>query len=90
MRTRWVQINGELVLAGTDESNGGYVMNDITPYQSQIDGSMITSRSHHREHLKRHGCIEVGNEKIEHRAATVVPGLKEEVARRVYENLRYS
>jgi hypothetical protein len=37
-------------------------MPDIQPYRSQIDGSMITSRSQHRAHLKAHGCIEIGNE----------------------------
>ena len=38
------------------------VMGDIKPYQSMIDGSIIESRSKHREHLKQHGMIEVGNE----------------------------
>lgn len=38
------------------------VMPDIQPYQSMIDGTMITSRSQHREHLKKHGCREIGNE----------------------------
>lgn len=39
-----------------------YVVTDIQPYRSMIDGTMITSRSQHREHLKAHNCIEVGNE----------------------------
>ena len=39
-----------------------HVMPDIKPYKSMITGETITSRSKHREHLKRHGCIEVGNE----------------------------
>jgi hypothetical protein len=38
------------------------VMSDIQPYRSMIDGSLITSRSQHRAHLKAHGCVEVGNE----------------------------
>jgi len=38
------------------------VMPDIQPYKSTIDGSVITSRSRHREHLRAHNCIEVGNE----------------------------
>lgn len=38
------------------------VMSDMKPYQSMIDGRMITSRSQHRDHLKSHGCIEIGNE----------------------------
>lgn len=39
-----------------------YIAPDIQPYQSMIDGSWITSRSKHAEHLKQHGCIEIGNE----------------------------
>jgi len=42
-----------------------YVAPDIAPYRSMITGEMITSRSRHREHLREHGCIEIGNE-IEH------------------------
>jgi hypothetical protein len=30
-----------------------------------IDGSIIQSRSRHREHLQANGCIEVGNESME-------------------------
>ena len=39
-----------------------HIMPDIKPYKSMITGEVITSRSKHREHLKRHACIEVGNE----------------------------
>ena len=41
------------------------IASDIQPYRSMIDGRMITSRSQHRSHLRAHGCIEVGNEKME-------------------------
>src|SRR5215203_1258072 len=52
---------------------------DIAPHRSMCDGSWITSRSQHRAHLKQHGVIEVGNEKIPERKATIgnAPGLKE-------------
>lgn len=40
------------------------IMPDINPYKSTIDGSMITSRKQHRDHLRAHGCFEVGNEKF--------------------------
>lgn len=36
---------------------------DIQPYESVITGETITSRSNHREHLKQHGCVEMGNER---------------------------
>ena len=63
MRKRYVQIDGVLYEKGTEPAPSGVmVMGDIEPYQSMIDGSMITSRSQHREHLRRHGCVEVGND----------------------------
>ena len=41
---------------------GGHSLPDIKPYKSMITGEMITSRSVHRDHLKRHNCMEIGNE----------------------------
>jgi|SRR6478752_6327879 len=38
------------------------VLADINPYRSMATGEMITGRRQHREHLKNHGLIEVGNE----------------------------
>jgi len=66
MRKRWRQRNGKLI--PYDElpelqPAGPYVMGDIKPYTSVITGETITSRSHHRQHLRDHGAIEVGSEK---------------------------
>ena len=66
-RRSYVQINGVLYEKGTEPqqeggSSGYYVQGDIQPYQSQITGEWIQSRSHHRAHLRQHGMIEVGNE----------------------------
>ena len=44
------------------EYPGVEVMPDIAPYQSMADGSIISSRSTHRQHLKRHNAIEIGND----------------------------
>lgn len=41
------------------------VIGDIEPYKSMITGEMIGGRAHHREHLRQHNCIEVGNENME-------------------------
>lgn len=38
------------------------VMNDIQPYRVPGTKHWITSRKHHREHLRQNGLIEVGNE----------------------------
>lgn len=64
-RQRYIQHNGELIPAEeyySREYHAPMVIPDIQPYQSQVTGEMITSRSQHREHLKRHGMIEIGNE----------------------------
>ena len=58
-----MQIDGVLYEKGTEpRSDAPMIMGDIQPYVSQIDGSLIASRSQHREHLRAHGCVEVGNE----------------------------
>jgi hypothetical protein len=62
---------------------------DIQPYRSMCDGTMITSRSQHRAHLRQHGVIEIGNEKIPQRKSTLgaAPGLKETLIKVVNEKL---
>ena len=67
MRTTYVMRNGELVEKNqaNEEVHAPMIMGDITPYKSMIDGSIIQSRSRHREHLQANGCIEVGNESME-------------------------
>ena len=37
---------------------------DIGAYKSMVTGEMIDGRVKHRDHLKRHNCVEVGNEKL--------------------------
>jgi len=65
------------------------VATDIQPYQSQITGEMITSRSHHRAHLKQHGMVEVGNEKMEApKKLAPPPGLKDTLIRVANEKLK--
>lgn len=68
-RKSWVQDPVTLKLIPKDEyrprqSAGFFVMGDIDPYQSMITGEIIQGRRQHREHLRQHGCIEVGNEKL--------------------------
>lgn len=61
----WVYRDGKLVEKTGDVSRGTsglQIVPDIQPYKSMITGERIASRSRHREHLRNHGCIEVGNE----------------------------
>jgi hypothetical protein len=63
MKRTYVYIDGEFVERKKDDKGRyHYVMPDITPYRSMIDGKMVTSRSEHRRHLKANNCEEVGND----------------------------
>lgn len=65
------------------------VISDIDPYISQIDGSLITSRSQHRDHLRANGCVEVGNEKMEPRTTSWIEqkAQKEELRKEIAARL---
>jgi len=65
------------------------IQSDIQGYVSQIDGSWIDSKSKHRSHLKQHGCIEVGNEKMSNATPKQDPQLKQRIAEIAYDKLRY-
>lgn len=59
----YVQKNGILYERGHEPvAEGPMLIDDIQPYQSQVTGEWITSRSQHREHLRMHGCVEVGDQ----------------------------
>ena len=63
MRRSYVQIDGRLYEKGVDPlPDRVQIMPEIEPYVSQITGELITSRAKHREHLRRHGFTEVGND----------------------------
>ena len=65
-RKRWIYIEGEAVeLGNRPDPQAHYIMPDLQPYQSMADGSIITGRRQHREHLRQHNCIEIGNEVME-------------------------
>ena len=74
MRTRYVWRDGEMIeiaVAHPGAEPKIQVMPDIGGYKSMADGSWISSRSQHREHLKRHKCFEVGNEMPKPRQTTL-------------------
>ncbi len=55
----WVQ---ELVQHVKEKGWQTQIMRDVEPFRSPVDRSMITSRSELREHNKRNGVFQVGNE----------------------------
>jgi hypothetical protein len=78
MKRTFVYENGAMVeKIKHRRSDSHYVIEDIKPYKSMVDGSMITSRSQHRRHLKQHNCIEVGNERMENKPQKVKDSRRE-------------
>ena len=88
--------NGECVYYDAEyydaKDSGFHVIPDIAPYISMVDGSVITSRSTHRDHLRQNGCVEVGNDSSiknpRPKPMTSPPGLKEAIIRAANEKLR--
>ena len=70
------------------------VMSDIEGYVSQVDGTWIKSRSHHRSHLKQHKMIELGNDvPTQHKPAEMSrqsqEARKRQIAELTYAKLNY-
>lgn len=61
------------------------VIGDIQPYRSMVTGEEIGGRRQHREHLRQHNLIEIGNERIEPKPIPRVPGLKEDILRAYHQ-----
>jgi hypothetical protein len=93
MRRRYVMRGGELVPwsppppVARSELPMPMVHGDIEPYRSMRTGELITGRAEHREHLRRHGLIEVGNERlplprpVEPAPGEIAQDIKRELAR---------
>ena len=69
------------------------VMSDIEGYVSQVDGTWIKSRSHHRSHLKQHRMIELGNDvPMKHQEAKLskqsMEARKRQIAELAYAKLK--
>jgi len=69
MKTTYVQdpVTLELVPKSEyqrSEPSSPYIMPDIAGYKSMQTGEWIPGRRQHREHLKQHRLIEIGNEPI--------------------------
>lgn len=91
MRTTYIQhpVTHELIerseyYANHVEVSAPMIMGDIQPYQSQVTGEMINGRRQHREHLKQHRLIEVGNEK----PVAFTPRRDDTIRRDIIESVR--
>ena len=70
------------------------VQSDIEGYVSQVDGTWIKSKSMHRDHLKQHKMIELGNDvPTQHKTAEISKksqeARKRQIAELAYAKLNY-
>jgi hypothetical protein len=66
---------------------GLQIMKDIEPYKAVgLPGQpVIGSRRHHKDAMRAHGMVEVGNEKVE-KKYEAPPGLREDLKRAIDKN----
>ena len=69
------------------------IISDIEGYVSQVDGTWIKSKSMHRDHLKQHRMIELGNDvPMQHKKIEMSSksneARKRQIAEMAYEKLR--
>lgn len=92
-RGRWRCIDGQLVKVSGDEAprkgRGLQIIKDIEPYKNVgVDNGVISSRRQHREMLKRHDLVEVGNEKPRPHPRDVAAKRFERPMREIVESLK--
>jgi putative FmdB family regulatory protein len=65
-----------------------HVIPDIQPYKSMVTGERIRGRAHHKQHIRDHGLIEVGNERLPPRKPKPMPDLVPDLKRAIEETRR--
>ena len=66
-----------------ETASGPQVVRDIEPYKSMVTGEMISGRKQHRDHLRAHNCIEIGNETMQSTPPPVQNNRREMLHRRL-------
>lgn len=61
----WLEVQRDRMRSRSKNIDFPMIMRDIEPYENVIDGKTISSRSEHREFLKRHGVEEAGDLPLE-------------------------
>lgn len=97
MRRRWIYPVGrepfEVDEDYAPEPKADYhVMPDVKPHKNMLTGEIVNSRSRHREILRDHDMIEIGNE-MKHlnkgRTGELPSGVKDDLVRLVNEKWKH-
>ena len=75
---KWTPIAVKASREPKRQSRAFYIIPDISPYRSVITGEVIGGRVRHRDHLREHGVIEVGNEKPKRRKPETVSDVRQD------------
>lgn len=60
---------------------GPIVIGDVDPYRSMVTGETIGGRRQHRDHLRAHEMVEVGNDRLPDRKPAEAPSVREDIRR---------
>jgi hypothetical protein len=73
---------------GSSEVNAPMVQADIAGYKSMVTGEWIGSRSTHRQHLKEHRLVEIGNEVKAHTTKQAPKVDREQIRRDIHTSMQ--
>jgi hypothetical protein len=73
---------------GSSEVNAPMVQADIAGYKSMVTGEWIGSRSTHRQHLKEHRLVEIGNEIKAHTTKQAPKVDREQLRRDIHTSMQ--
>jgi hypothetical protein len=83
---------GELVpkdeYYSSNVSNAPMIQADIAGYKSMVTGEWIGSRSTHRQHLKEHRLVEIGNEVKSHTTKQAPRVDREQIRRDIHQSIQ--
>jgi hypothetical protein len=73
---------------GSSEVNAPMIQADIAGYKSMVTGEWIGSRSTHRQHLKEHRLVEIGNEVKDHTTKQAPKVDREQLRRDIHTSMQ--
>ena len=76
----------KLEMMNKSSQYGVYVRDDIKAYQSMITGEYVEGKKAHREHLKRHNCVEAADMPLKNPERPKDNSLKERLIYEVMHN----
>jgi hypothetical protein len=73
---------------GSSDVNAPMIQADIAGYKSMVTGEWIGSRSTHRQHLKEHRLVEIGNEIKAHTTKQAPKVDREQLRRDIHTSMQ--